>query len=92
MRGFGSTDGGTDQRQDKCKARSIKRSHGQYSCKEGGRASCRRNDSGGGASNDGRDRDKVLEAKRRADYKSVIDGLFDSDFSLKLRRTCRRLK
>lgn len=38
-------------------------------------------DDGGGVSDDGSNRDKVWEARRRANYKSVISGFFGSDFS-----------
>ncbi|WGD54568.1 hypothetical protein QA641_12015 [Bradyrhizobium sp. CB1650] len=57
-----------------------------------GWASRRRKDSGGGMSDDGSNRDKVLEAKRRASYKSVIAGIFASDFSLKITPCAGRLK
>jgi hypothetical protein len=40
---------------------------------------------------DGRNRDKVWEARRRANYKSVISGIFGSDFSLKFRLRGQRL-
>ncbi|MET4800222.1 hypothetical protein [Bradyrhizobium sp. LB11.1] len=38
----------------------------------------------GGVSDDESNRDKVWEARRRANYKSVISGVFGSDFSWKI--------
>jgi hypothetical protein len=40
-------------------------------------------DDGDRLPDDGRNRDKVWEAKRRPNYKSVRSGIFGSDFSLK---------
>jgi hypothetical protein len=46
-------------------------------------ASRRRKDDGDGVSDDGSNRDEVLEVKWPANYKSVISGIFGSDFSSK---------
>jgi hypothetical protein len=46
----------------------------------------RRQDGGDGASNDGSNRDEVGEGNEPASYKSVIAGVFGSDFSLKFSR------
>jgi hypothetical protein len=43
----------------------------------------RRQDEAASASDDGNNRDKVWEGKTPASYKSVISGIFGSDFSWK---------
>ncbi|QQO20175.1 hypothetical protein JJB98_09735 [Bradyrhizobium diazoefficiens] len=72
----------------------MKRSHGRYSCKEDGSrtGNAPPEDDGGGVLDDESNRDEVLEAKRPANYKSVIAGSFSSDFSLKTACTRERLR